>query len=112
MASKAVHIPWYANGFRGDSLQEAIEEIAVVALRYGATSYAVYRGQDDRYKFLQVAEFASKADWNRYWNGPEFIRFRTVTSGWWQVPILYSWHDVAASGAMPANGEALAEGAA
>jgi quinol monooxygenase YgiN len=109
--AKAVQIPWYATGFRGDSLEAALSDIAEVALKYGATGYAVYRGHDDRYKFLQVANFESKSDWNSYWNGPEFTRFRTVTSGWWQVPVLYSWHDVSAAGAMPANGHAV-EGAA
>ena len=68
-----VHIPWYATGFRGDKLEAALAEIAPIALRYGATSYAVYRYRDDRYKFLQIAEFESKGDWERYWDGPEFI---------------------------------------
>ena len=48
-----VHIPWYATLFRGDKFEEALEEIAPLALRYGATDYAVYRSRDDRYKFLQ-----------------------------------------------------------
>ena len=41
-------------------------------LRYGATHYAVYRSRDDRYKFLQIADFKSKLEWERYWYGPEF----------------------------------------
>ena len=41
-----------------------------MALRYGATRYRVYRSRDDRYKFLQMAEFESKVDWERYWYGP------------------------------------------
>jgi len=117
MAGKAVHVPWYATGFRGDQLQAALEDIAAVSLRYGASGYTVFRGYDDRYKFLQVAEFVSddaKDNWNRYWNGPEFTRFRTVTSGWWQVPILYSWHELATSGRAPvSNGSApVSNGAA
>ena len=49
-----------------------------MALRYGATAYAVYRTRDDLYKFLQIATFEDKADWERYWNGPEFTRFRAL----------------------------------
>ena len=30
-------VPWYATGFRGDQLEAALQEIAPVALRYGAT---------------------------------------------------------------------------
>jgi quinol monooxygenase YgiN len=97
----SVHIPWYATGFRGDKLAAALAEIAPVALRYGASSYAVYRANDDLYKFLQTASFENKADWDGYWNGPEFTRFRTLAVSWYQVPVLYAWHDVVAEGAMP-----------
>src|SRR5256886_15979273 len=48
-----VILPWYATGFRADAFQQALNRVAAVALRYGATSYAVYRARDDRYKFLQ-----------------------------------------------------------
>ena len=97
----AVHIPWYATGFRGDQLQEALEEISAVSLRYGASHYAVYRSMDDRYRLLQILHFENKADWQAFWDGPEFTRFRVVTSGWWQVPVLYVWQDIAAWGHGP-----------
>jgi hypothetical protein len=75
-----VHVPWYATGLRHDQLAAALAEIARVSLRYGARSYAVYRYRDDLYKFLQMAEFESKEDWEDYWYGPEFIEFRALTS--------------------------------
>ena len=99
-AAKAVLVPWYATGFRGDRFEAALAEIAPVALRYGATSYAVYRADDDRYKFLQAASFKNKADFVAYWEGPEFRRFRVLTSGWYQVPVFYAWQDVSAEGAL------------
>ena len=102
MAAGAVQIGWYATGFRGDQLQEALEEISALAPRYGATHYSVYRSMDDRYKFQQFFHFESKKDWDAYWSGPEFTRFRVVTSGWWQVPALYVWQEVAAFGFAPA----------
>ncbi len=101
MAGGSVHIPWYATGFRGDRLEAALADIAPVALRYGASSYSVYRYKDDRYKFLQTAAFEDKLDWERYWGGPEFERFRVTCSGWYQVPVVYAWADIAAQGAMP-----------
>lgn len=97
----SVHIPWYATGFRGDKLEAALAEIAPIALRYGAKHYGVYRSHDDRYKMLQIADFESKKDWERYWNGPEFIRFRALCSSWYQVPVLYQPNDIAAEGSMP-----------
>jgi len=104
-----VHIPWYATGFRGDKLQAALEEIAPVAARYGARSWQVHRFTEDKYKFLQTAEFDRKLDFERYWNSQEFIDFRVMTSSWWQVPILYSWADLVSNGVV--SEEALASGA-
>ena len=101
-------VPWYATGFRGDDLEAALNEVAAVAVRYGATSYAVYRSRDDRYRFQQFASFEDKTDWERYWEGDEMIYFRATHSSWYQVPVLYGWWDETASGglevARPANG--------
>jgi hypothetical protein len=95
-----VHVPWYATGFRADRLEAALADVAAVSLRYGARGYAVYRFRDDRYKFLQTVEFESKADWEDYWMGPEFTDFRILCSGWYQVPVLYGWTDLVASGSL------------
>lgn len=110
-----VHIPWYATTFRGDKLEAALAEIAPVALRYGATSYAVYRYADDRYKFLQVAEFESKSDWEQYWEGPDFIDWRIANQSYYQVPVVYGMTDLIVSGtgnpeAAPAGVAPVAEG--
>ena len=101
--SSAVHVPWYATLFRGDKLHAALNEIAPVAQRYGATSWAVYRSQDDMYRFLQVAEFQSKDEWNAYWNGPEFVDFRIFNQSYFQVPVLYGFHECT-SGSIHSNG--------
>jgi len=102
-----VHIPWYATGFKGDKLAEKLAEVAPLAVRYGASSYAVHRSQDDRYKFLQTAAFESKLDWERYWHSEEMIHFRATTSSWYQIPVVYIWHDVVTEGSGP-NGNGAA----
>jgi hypothetical protein len=106
-----VHIPWYATGFRGDQLEAELVRVSQVATRYGATSYAVHRSRDDRYKLLQMLEFSSHGDWERFWYGPEMIDMRTYCQGWFQIPLLYSWNDVVSAGARPAR-EAQAVGVA
>jgi hypothetical protein len=98
MPAGVVHVPWYATGFRGDDLERALAEVTPTALRYGARSYHVYRYHDDRYKFIQAAEFESKDDFERWWNGPEMTDFRIITSSWYQVPVLYGWTDLVVSG--------------
>jgi hypothetical protein len=100
-----VHVPWYATGLRGDKLSAALADISAVALRYGARSHAVYRYNDDRYKFIQMAEFERKADFEAYWYGPEFTDFRVLCSSWYQVPVLYGWTELVTSGTMIAEGE-------
>ncbi len=81
----------------------ALAEIAAAALRYGATSYAVYRGRDDTYRFLQTAAFEDRMDFERYWHGQEFIDFRARCSTWYQVPVVPGWTDLVASGALDAE---------
>jgi hypothetical protein len=95
-----VIVPWYATGLRADAFEQALNEAAAAALRYGASYYAVYRARDDRYKFQQLARFADHLDWERYWEGPELIDFRTRHSSWYQVPVLYGWWDLTAGGTL------------
>ena len=75
---------------RATTSSAALNEVAAVALRYGASSYAVYRSRDDRYRFQQLAEFEEHLDWERYWEGPEMTYFRASHSSWYQVPVLYA----------------------
>jgi len=95
-----VIVPWYATGFRAERFELALNEVAALALRYGASSYAVYRFRDDRYKFQQLATFERELDWERYWGGPEMVDFRRGHSSWYQVPVLYGWADLTASGTL------------
>jgi hypothetical protein len=101
--SGVVHIPWYATGFRGDQLQAELIRVSAVASQYGATSYALHRSRDDRYKFLQMLGFEEHADFDRYWYGPEMIDMRTYCSGWYQVPLLFSWVELVVEGERPAR---------
>jgi hypothetical protein len=98
-----VHIPWYATGLRGDKLAAALADIAPVALRYGATAHSLFRYRDDPYKFLQMAEFEDKNDFEAYWYGPEFTDMRVIASSWYQVPLLYGWTTLVTSGTLAAE---------
>ena len=105
-----VIVPWYATGFRGDQFEKDLNEVAAGALRYGASSYAVYRQRDDRYRFQQLAAFEEYLEWERYWEGAEMTYFRTIHSSWYQVPLLYGWWDRTAHGAVSDEELALGNG--
>ena len=96
-----MHLPWYATGFRADRLEEALNAVAPTALRYGATSFQVFRYRDDRYKFLHTCVWREKLDFERWWAGREMTTFRMRHSGWFQVPMTYTWADITAEGALP-----------
>ena len=98
-----VFIYWYSTVFRGDRFEAGLSEIAPVALRYGATDYRVYRGRDDIYRFLQMATFETKVDWERYWYSEEFSDWRAEYSSWYQVPVVPQWNDLIVHGAVEEN---------
>lgn len=93
-----VHLPVYATGFRGDEVAAALEQLAPISLRYGATRYEVFRSDDDRYKFLLAIDFDDHGDWDAFWFGPEFTDWRIACSSWFTVPLLYSWQTLVTRG--------------
>lgn len=104
-----VFINWYSTVFRSDRFEAAVSEIAPVALRFGATDYRVYRGRDDIYKFIQMATFETKYEWERYWYSEEFSAWRAEHSGWYQVPVVPNWNDLVISGGLETEPAELLE---
>jgi hypothetical protein len=93
-----VWVQWYSTVLRKESLAEAVAQAAPIALRYGATKYAVHVSNDDRYRITQMAWFKRRTDWYRYWDGPEMIEFRARNLGRYQVPVTYVFQDEIAAG--------------
>jgi hypothetical protein len=95
-----VWVIWYATVLRQEAFALEVALVAPLALRYGATQYAVHRNLDDRYRITQMAWFENRDDWYRYWEGPEMTEFRSRNSGRYQIPIVYVWHDELAAGSL------------
>lgn len=104
--AQTIHIPWYATGLRADRLAAVLEDVTPTALRYGASAWSLHRSKDDRYKFLQIVHFEDKLDFERWWNGREMVEMRAITSGWWQVPLLYVPHEHLGEGRIEAESAA------
>ena len=99
-----VFILWHANPFRGDKFEEAWRPAAQAALDYGASSWAFFRSKDDPLDFVQIASFASKTDFDRYWYSEEIAEARAEASGLYQVPILPQWLRVVDAGELTTIG--------
>jgi hypothetical protein len=95
-----VVVSWYATVFRHGYFADEVARVAPIAMRYGATRYAVHVNNDDRYKITQLTWFEKKTDWYRFWDGPEMIEFRARNVGKFQVPAAYAWADEIAAGAL------------
>jgi len=95
-----VWIQWYATVLRQEALAAEISRVTPLSLRYGATQYSVHRSRDDRYRITQMVWFEDKADWYRYWDGPEMIEFRARNAGHYQVPVNYLWNDELVAGSL------------
>ena len=95
-----MHVDWYATVLRQDRFASELVRVAPLALRYGATQFAVHRSRDDHYKITQMAWFDSKPAWYSYWEGPEMVAFRRRLSGKYQIPIVYTWYDELVAGAL------------
>jgi hypothetical protein len=93
-----VIVAWYSTVLRQDYFAQEVARVAPLALRYGASRYAVHVNNDDRYKVTQLTWFENKLDWYRFWDGPEMIEFRARNMGKYQVPPNYSWADEIATG--------------
>jgi hypothetical protein len=91
-------VRWYATVLRQESFAEKVAAVAPLALRYGASRYAVHRSLDDRYRIIQMTWFERKEDWYRFWDGPEMIEFRRRNSAHYQILVDYGWYDELVAG--------------
>lgn len=95
-----VEIRWAINPFRGNAFEEAWLPAAEAALDFGATQWALYRAQEGGLDFVQTALFPSVEHWDRYWYSEEIAAVRVQTAGYFQVPILPTFHRLAGMGAI------------
>ena len=93
-----VMIKWVANPFRGDRFADGWLPAAEAALDYGAVAWSFYRAIDGRLDFLQTATFRTKADWDLYWYSEEISEKRVEMAGYYQVPLLPSFHEILGEG--------------
>jgi hypothetical protein len=97
-AGLLVEVRWAINPFRGDKFEALWAPAAEAALDFGATGWALYRSQEGQLDFIQHAFFPAKDDWERYWYSEEISAARIEAQGYYQVPLLPSFHTIAGMG--------------
>jgi len=95
-----VEIRWAINPFRGDAFEQVWRPAAEAALDYGATQWALYRSKEGQLDFTQTALFPTKEHFEQYWYSEEIAAVRVQAAGYFQVPILPTFHSVSGMGAI------------
>jgi len=95
-----VEIRWAINPFRGDKFEEVWTPAAEAALDYGATQWALYRAKEGMLDFVQTALFPTKEHFEQYWYSEEIAAVRVAAAGYFQVPVLPTFHVLAGMGAI------------
>jgi hypothetical protein len=93
-----VQIIWHVNPFRGDRFAEGWRAAAEAVLDYGASSWGLYRAHDGRLDFIQQATFPTKAAFERYWYSETVAEARTELAGYYQIPLVPTFHEVVGEG--------------
>ena len=96
----AVELRWAINPFRGDAFEALWTPAAEAALDFGATYWALLRSQEGMLDFTQHAHFPTKDHWDRYWYSEEIAAVRVEAAGYYQVPLLPTFHTIAGRGAL------------
>jgi len=95
-----VEINWITNPFRAEKFRDIWLPAAAKVLEYGATEWSFIRSGDDPQHFVQLALFADKMDFERYWYAEEIVDYRVQATGLFQVPIQPVWYTVEGTGAI------------
>jgi hypothetical protein len=97
-------LDWHIAPFRGDRWLDAWEPVAALCTAYGAKSWSLTRALDDRLSFQQTMVFEDKADFERYWYSQEVAEAREKVIGWYDIPLLPTWHTLLAAESVVASG--------
>jgi hypothetical protein len=93
-----MHLVWHVNPFRGDRFAAGWLPAAEAVLDYGATSWGFYRALDGRLDFIQQATFPTKAAFDRYWYSETVAERRVELAGYYQVPLVPAFYEIAGEG--------------
>jgi heme-degrading monooxygenase HmoA len=97
-------LDWHVSPLRGHRWLDVWEPAAAKCSAYGAKSWSLTRGDEDPLGFQLTTVWESKADFERFWYSQEVAEAREATIGWYNIPILPTWHTLIAAESIVASG--------
>ncbi|HZO05948.1 MAG TPA: hypothetical protein VFB52_06140 [Solirubrobacterales bacterium] len=85
-------LDWHIAPFRADRWLDLWEPAAAKMPAYGATSWSLTRAKDDPLAFQQTSIWEQRSDFERYWFSEEIEKVREGIIGWYDLPLLPTWH--------------------
>jgi hypothetical protein len=90
-------LDWHISPLRGDRFLDLWEPAAAKMPAYGAKSWSLTRAIDDPLAFQQTSLWESRSDFERYWFSTEIEAARASIIGFYDIPLLPTWHTLLAA---------------
>jgi len=87
-------LDWHIAPFRADRWLDLWEPAAAKMPAYGASSWSLTRSIDDPLAFQQTSLWEQRSDFERYWFSEEIAKAREQIIGYYDLPLLPSWHNL------------------
>lgn len=97
-------LDWHVSPLRGERWLAVWEIAAAKCTAFGAKSWSLTRGEEDPLGFQLTTVWETKADFERFWFSQEIEEAREATIGWYNIPILPTWHTLIAAESIVASG--------
>ena len=85
-------LDWHIAPFRADRFLDNWEPAAAKMPAYGAKSWSLTRSIDDPLAFQQTSIWESRSEFERYWYSEEIETARAAIIGFYDIPLLPTWH--------------------
>jgi hypothetical protein len=85
-------LDWHISPLRGERFLDLWEPAAAKMPAYGAKSWSLTRAIDDPLAFQQTSIWDNRSDFERYWFSTEIEAARASIIGFYDLPLLPTWH--------------------
>lgn len=87
-------IDWHLHPHRADRWYRAWLPAVERAASFGATGWSLTRSEEDPLHFRQTTVWTSREDFDRYWRSEEVAASRREALGYYNKPLLPTWHQL------------------